>query len=525
MVSKPQIESQSLDWSKLGPVYVNRVRFALAFFYILATLGSYQTSTRLQTSAYLVGISCMFLYGFVQKSLFHRGKLSQILAKIFILLDISVLFGVTAAGLLGTKETAADLVKSPILYVLYYFYITYSAFLFSEGFLLISTYTSAFFLGSILTIAKMQGVEFLEVQGVQSMPGSLAISNEIFKIFFLICFGYLTAKVLKLMNSIRAEAEKKGELALQEKENSELLNSELIHIGSELTQTLRKLKEILNKFRGELQDESKAIEDLNDFTQSFSQSIQSSVEDILLQHQEVTGLDEKSGSLKESLEDLEAVVVALHGKMDGFQIQSEELVRTIKNLDDRLSLVNQSQREVTEVNEIMAEIADRTNLLALNASIEAARAGEHGRGFAVVAFEVAKLAENSNENASKIKKIIQKANTVISEGTKLALDSTKKSEALQEGYQDLQSAIQEATNKIRSQRELNTFMLQSIIKIGKLSLDLENESKLLSGNKDRMLEVVKKMYQVNMEVTALSEMITLETNNLEQHSINLTTAS
>ncbi len=68
-------------------------------------------------------------------------------------------------------------------------------------------------------------------------------------------------------------------------------------------------------------------------------------------------------------------------------------------------------------------------------------------------------------------------------------------------------------------------MLQSIIKIGKLSLDLENESKLLSGNKDRMLEVVKKMYQVNMEVTALSEMITLETNNLEQHSINLTTAS
>lgn len=88
----------------------------------------------------------------------------------------------------------------------------------------------------------------------------------------------------------------------------------------------------------------------------------------------------------------------------------QNLVNFMKNVDEKIVLLNQSFLSITEFVKLVQGMADQTNLLSLNSAIEAARAGEHGNGFAVVSNEVKKLAEQTKKSIAEIDAIVQSSN-------------------------------------------------------------------------------------------------------------------
>ncbi|MGE5676470.1 MAG: methyl-accepting chemotaxis protein, partial [Pseudomonadota bacterium] len=88
------------------------------------------------------------------------------------------------------------------------------------------------------------------------------------------------------------------------------------------------------------------------------------------------------------------------------------------DMTEKIKSLSVKSKQIDEIISVITGIASQTNLLALNAAIEAARAGEHGKGFAVVADEVRKLAEQSNNAASKVGEIIREIQEDIDSSTK-----------------------------------------------------------------------------------------------------------
>lgn len=169
---------------------------------------------------------------------------------------------------------------------------------------------------------------------------------------------------------------------------------------------------------------SERLEKMANQTSNASDDVARSMSDMAngatAQAQETTNVSEAVIQIGEGIEQTSNAVNSLISNADAMKMAGQagmESVEDLEGISDKVkkqiaviyqqtNTTNESAQEIHKATELIASIANETNLLALNASIEAARAGESGRGFAVVAEQIKNLAEQSNQSAKTIEGII-----------------------------------------------------------------------------------------------------------------------
>jgi methyl-accepting chemotaxis protein len=177
------------------------------------------------------------------------------------------------------------------------------------------------------------------------------------------------------------------------------------------------------------EEESAIVEEISAQGQELQVILNTSIENAKHTESELNGAEE-------TLSNANSLIVALASDISVRSSAETEL-------SERLSSLSSDAQQVKVVLEVIGDIADQTNLLALNAAIEAARAGEHGRGFAVVADEVRKLAERTQKSLSEI-------NATISVIVQSITDASEAISLNAEEIEKLSSNANDAQNEITS---------------------------------------------------------------------------
>ena len=171
----------------------------------------------------------------------------------------------------------------------------------------------------------------------------------------------------------------------------------------------------------------------------------------------------------------------------------EEIKNTIEAASEKVNGLGTRSREIGKIVATINDIADQTNLLALNAAIEAARAGEQGRGFAVVADEVRKLAERASSATKEIAELIS---------------------GIQTGVSQTITAMDKGTEQIAGGYGLASSAGQSLEEILKQSRAMGGEVEQISAASEQLTAMSSEMVKLSDNISAIVEENTAATEQM-----------